>query len=63
MTDLFDIHRMQMLAMEQERKYKVQCDNYRLYNELLQVPIRMMEAQTRGMISALLWGLDTKARM
>jgi len=54
---------MQMLAMEQERKYKVQCDNYRLYNELLQVPIRMMEAQTRGMISALLWGLDTKARM
>jgi hypothetical protein len=61
MTDLFDIHRKQMLIMEEERKYKAQYENYRLMNELMMVPIWMMEAQMRGMVEALIWDIKHAA--
>ena len=61
MNYLFDIHRKQMLIMEEERKYKMQCENHRLMNELMMIPIRMMEAQMSGMIEALTWGMGHAA--
>lgn len=61
MNYLFDIHRKQMEIMEQDRKYKVQCENYRIYNEALMVPIEMMEAQIKSMCDALIWGINCAA--
>ena len=61
MSEVFDMHKRQMQAMEEERKYRVQCDNYRLATGLVHIPITLMAAQMRGMIEAMIWGIKQAA--